>query len=78
VFFNSERKWKDKLKEWNYSKKLSEEEMKIVVAKVDKRTREGKQTIVTHAGSSISKERIRNFKRRKTVRRSAAGSSDAR
>ena len=42
--------------------------MKIVVAKVDKRSREGKRTVVSHAGSTITEERIRNFKRRKTVK----------
>ena len=42
--------------------------MKIVVAKVDKRSREGKKTVVSHAGSEITKDRVKNFKRRKTVK----------
>jgi tetratricopeptide (TPR) repeat protein len=65
------------LKEWNYLKKLSEDDMKIVVAKVDKRSREGKKTVVNHAGSMITEERIRNFKRRKTVKNSEAMSPSA-
>lgn len=51
--------------------------MKIVVAKVDKRSREGKKTVVNHAGSTITEERIRNFKRRKTVKNSEAMSPSA-
>ena len=51
--------------------------MKIVVSKVDKRSREGKQTVASHAGSGITKERIKNFKKRKTVKDSNAASPSA-
>jgi len=75
--FHRQRKWKSKLKDWGYLKKLNEDDMKIVVAKVDKRSREGKHTVVSHAGSKITIERMRNFKRRKTVKDSEAATPSA-
>jgi hypothetical protein len=78
ILYNSrERKWKEKIKEWGYSKKLSEDDMKVVVAKVAHRSRQGKRTVVSHAGSTIAKERLRNFVRRKTVKSSQAMSPSA-
>lgn len=51
--------------------------MKTVLSKVDRRSKEGKQTVVTHAGSGITKERIKNFKKRKTVKDSKMVAPDA-
>jgi UDP-2,3-diacylglucosamine pyrophosphatase LpxH len=57
------------LKEWNFDKKISARDMSILVAKAEKRVREdGKDTIFFHGGSQITKERIDQFKRRKTTK----------
>jgi hypothetical protein len=69
MFKGSERKWKEKLKEWNFDKKISARDMNILVAKAEKRVREdGKETTFFHGGSQITKERIDQFKRRKTTK----------
>jgi len=62
------RKWKMKLKEWNFEKHLSKTDMAVIVAKSEKRLREeGKQTAFFHGGSQITLEKLENFKRRKTL-----------
>jgi hypothetical protein len=61
------RKWKDKLKEWNFDKNISSHDMSIIVAKSDKRARdEGKETDFFHGETRIPRQRIEQFKRRKT------------
>jgi hypothetical protein len=68
-FYLSERKWKEKLKEWKFDKKISTTDMRIVVAKAEKRARnEGKDTTFFHGDMQITAERIEQFKRRKTVK----------
>lgn len=68
TYTTSERKWKTKLKEWRFDKKISTTDMSIVVAKAGKRAREeGKDTIFFHGGVQITSERIGQFKRRKTT-----------
>jgi len=63
----SERKWKDKLKEWNFDKNISNHDMSIVVAKSNKRARDdGKETVFFHGETQITPQRIEQFKRRKT------------
>ncbi|PMD60667.1 uncharacterized protein K444DRAFT_387287, partial [Hyaloscypha bicolor E] len=65
-FEASERKWKDKLKEWNFDKNISSRDMSIVVAKSDKRARDnGKETVFFHGETQITRQRIEQFKRRK-------------
>jgi len=65
----SVRKWKEKLKEWKFEKNVSASDMTIVLAKAEKRAREeGKETAIFHGGNQITKERIEQFKRRKTFR----------
>jgi hypothetical protein len=65
---NSERKWKEKLKEWNFDKNISSIHMSILVAKAEKRVREdGKETVFFHGLSQIARERVEQFKRRKTT-----------
>jgi len=59
------RKWKLKLKEWEFDKKLTEKTMKILVAKAEKRAREGKETVFYHGGSQIASKKIERFKRQK-------------
>jgi len=57
-----------KLKEWNYDKYLSAEEMSIIVAKAEKRkTEDGKETVFFRNDSQITLERIENFKKRKST-----------
>lgn len=68
-----------KLKEWGYEKHLTETEMKIVVAKAEKRlSEEGKDTIFLHNGVHIPATKLENFKRRKTIRESYPASPSAR
>lgn len=60
------RKWKEKLKEWKFDKNISSNDMKIILAKAEKRAREdGKGTEFFHGDTQISPERIAQFKRRK-------------
>jgi len=67
-----------KLKEWGYEKHLTLTEMKIVVAKIDKRKREeGKDTIVCHNDVQMPMKKIENFKRRKVIRESDPASPSA-
>jgi hypothetical protein len=65
-FQASPRKWKMKLKEWNFVKHLTAKEMAIIVAKKDKRARElNKDTVFLHHGSRISRKKIEKSKRRR-------------
>ncbi|KAF8853928.1 hypothetical protein BDZ45DRAFT_748090 [Acephala macrosclerotiorum] len=77
-FKRSPRKWKDKLKQWNFEKNLSEKDTKILVAKAEKRAREeGKETEFLHHGVVIPPAKINNFKRRKTMDESGGMSPSA-
>jgi len=62
---SSERKWKMKLKEWKFEKYLSDQDKMIIIAKAEKRARDGKDTVFYHGDTEITTERIENFKRRK-------------
>ena len=56
-FYLSERKWKEKLKEWKFDKKISTTDMRIVVAKAEKRARnEGKDTTFGRPWDFTSRE----------------------
>jgi len=62
----SERKWKEKLKEWGFQKNLPAYDMAILVLKRDKRLREdAKDTTFFQNGMEIRAEKFENFKRRK-------------
>ncbi|TVY81805.1 hypothetical protein LSUE1_G004926 [Lachnellula suecica] len=62
----SERKWKDKFKEWKFDNNISARGMNIVLVKADKRAKdEGKDTIIFHGKSQVTRERIEQFKRRR-------------
>jgi hypothetical protein len=55
------------LKEWKFDKKISATDMRIIVAKAEKRARDdGKDTTFFHGGVQITTARIEQFKRRKT------------
>jgi hypothetical protein len=75
---DSERKWKGKLKEWNFDKNISAHGMSIVLAKAQKRSKdEGKETAIFHGGVQITRERVEQFKRRKTAKDADAVSPSA-
>ncbi|CZR60770.1 uncharacterized protein PAC_10666 [Phialocephala subalpina] len=64
-FKRSPRKWKEKLKEWNFEKNLSQDEMKILVAKAERRSKEAnKETIFFHNGNMIPPTKVTNWQRR--------------
>jgi hypothetical protein len=74
----SERKWKEKLKEWRFDKKISASDMRFVVAKAAKRARdEGKETIFFLGEAPILPDRIEQFKKRKTNRNTEPVSPNA-
>lgn len=63
------------MKEWRFEKNISATDLSIIVAKAEKRVREeGKQTVFFHGNSEITRERIEQFKRRKTTKVIEAGS----
>ncbi len=65
----SERKWKEKLTEWNFNKNISATDMNVLVAKAEKRLHEeGKETVFYMGTSQITRERIEQFKRRKVTK----------
>ncbi|PBP26342.1 hypothetical protein BUE80_DR002609 [Diplocarpon rosae] len=69
-FKASPRKWKMKLKEWNFEKYFPSAIMSFAVAKREKRKNdEGKETIFYHGDSLIPPEKIDHFKRRKMTNR---------
>ena len=74
TYGHRERTWKNKLKSWNFDKYLSTSDMKFVVAKAEKRSRQGKETIFFHGDSQVTSERIQNFKKRKTIETSGMAS----
>ena len=65
----SERKWKEKLKEWSFEKYLPADSMKVIVAKANKRKLdEGKETVFFHHGVKVASTRIETFKKRKVTK----------
>jgi hypothetical protein len=69
TYDHSERKWKEKLKEWKFDKNISATDMGVLVAKAGKRMRdEGKMTVFFLGESQITRDRIEQFKRRKLTR----------
>lgn len=66
-----------KLKEWRFEKYLSEMDMKVIVAKADKRAREQKKTVFFHHNNRLAAEKIENFKKRRAVKESIAASPSA-
>ncbi|KAE9370091.1 hypothetical protein N431DRAFT_411188, partial [Stipitochalara longipes BDJ] len=77
-FTASERKWKDKLKEWNFAKNLSADDMSVLVAKCGMRKRiKGKETTFFYKGVEIKPEKFENFKKRKSTKIVEVGSPTA-
>jgi hypothetical protein len=72
----SERKWKEKLKEWGFEKYVPAKEMNFITAVAEKRSREGgKETVFFRRGVPINSEKIEQFKRRKITGHMACFSS---
>lgn len=64
----SERKWKDKLKEWTFEKNIPSKEMYFMAAKAEKRRfEEGKLTLFARAGIAVDKSKVEQFKRRRLI-----------
>jgi hypothetical protein len=62
----SERKYKEKLKEWKFEKYLNSTEIKFIAAKEESRAKQqGKTTTFYNRGIKISSRRIETFKKRR-------------
>jgi hypothetical protein len=62
----SERKFKEKLKEWKFEKYLNSTEIKFIAAKEESRAKyQGKTTAFYNRGIKISSRRIETFKKRR-------------
>jgi hypothetical protein len=67
-----------KLKEWRFDKNIPAEDMQILVAKAEKRSRdEGKETLFLHGGVPVTSQRFEHFKRRKSTQAMEAASPTA-
>jgi hypothetical protein len=74
----SERKWKMQLKDWGFEKYVSASDMRILIAKAEKRaTEENKDTVFFNGGCQIPQEGIDLFKRRKVTKQTAPASPSA-
>jgi hypothetical protein len=62
---NSERKFKEKIKEWKFEKNLSTEEAKFIATKAKAREEQGKDTTFYKHGIEIDQKRIEKFVKRK-------------
>lgn len=62
----SERKWKDKLKEWGFKKHVPATEMAFMVAKAEKgKLEDGKDTIFHRNGMLVEESKIEQLKKRR-------------
>lgn len=60
----SERKWKEKIKEWKLTKKVPTKDMSIMVAKAEKRKiDQGKDTLFHHNGIKVAHHKIEKIKK---------------
>ncbi|CZR56271.1 uncharacterized protein PAC_06159 [Phialocephala subalpina] len=65
-FKASERKWKDKLKEWGFEKNIPAKEMSFMAAKSIKRKfEEAKDTIFYRGGTLVDESKVEEFKKRR-------------
>ena len=62
----SERKWKEKVKEWGFEKNVPTRDMNFIVAKAEKRKAEGKETIFYRNGTQFDESTIEQFKKKET------------
>jgi len=62
----SGRKWKEKMKEWDFEKNVPTKDRRFIVAKARKRElEEGKQTMFSRNGMRIDHDKIESFKKKK-------------
>ena len=74
----SERKWKMQLKDWGFEKYVPASDMRILIAKAEKRSIEdNKETIFFKGECQIPQEKIDLFKRRKVTKQTAPASPSA-
>ncbi|KAF8858195.1 hypothetical protein BDZ45DRAFT_403561 [Acephala macrosclerotiorum] len=65
-FRKSERKWKDKIKEWRFKKNIPAKELGFMVAKAEKRKlEEGKDTEFRRHGLLVDDSKVEQFKKRR-------------
>jgi hypothetical protein len=62
---HSERKWKEKVKEWGFEKNIPSCDMSYMVAKSVKRKAEGKDTTFYRNGMQVDENKIEQFKKRR-------------
>lgn len=75
----SERKWKQKLKDWGFQKNHAAKDIAILISKRAKRLRDdGKETVFFQDGIQIRMGKLENFKRRKTQQTALPISPNAR
>ena len=62
----SERKWKEKLKKWEFDKYIPAKEMTFMASKARKRQLdEGKETVFRRNGVTVDQTKVENFKKQK-------------
>ncbi|CZR53411.1 uncharacterized protein PAC_03289 [Phialocephala subalpina] len=77
-FKASLRKWKMQIKEWKFDKNISKAQMAILVAKAEKRARNGnKQTAFYYKGKEIRSEKLVSFQKRSMTERTIPASPSA-
>src|SRR5271155_3586558 len=77
-YFDSKRKFKEKIKVWNFQKYIPKATMKIIIAKSNKRmVEDDKATRVRVGGMQIEPERLETFKKRKFVKEGSPVSASA-
>jgi hypothetical protein len=62
---SSERKFKEKIKEWKFEKNLSTEEAKFIATKAKAREEQGKDTTFYKHGVEIDQKRVDKSAKRK-------------
>jgi hypothetical protein len=62
VISHSERKWKEKVKEWGFEKNVPSCDMSYMVAKSAKRKAKGKDTTFYRNGMQVDENKIEQFK----------------
>jgi hypothetical protein len=65
VISHSERKWKEKVKEWGFEKNVPSCDMSYMVAKSAKRKAKGKDTTFYRNGMQVDENKIEQFKKRR-------------
>ncbi|CZR56270.1 uncharacterized protein PAC_06158 [Phialocephala subalpina] len=68
-FVKSERKWKEKMKEWGFVKNIPARDIRFMAAKAEKRQREeGKDSVFYRNGIKVGHHKIENCKKQRISR----------